>query len=172
MQSLPEKDGVVTEFAPTSVDVRVNELDGKNHCFSIRETCHAIRPDASFVKVKSDSVSVLLAKADEGKKWAHLRASEAAAAKAKSAAAASATAPKADDPAATADPQAGIMNLMKQMYDDGDDEMKRTIAKAWTESRDKEPGDGGDGHGRAMKLFPFFLNCHTKYMFKIHSCSS
>ena len=29
---------------------------------------------------------------------------------------------------------------MKQMYEDGDDEMKRTIAKAWTESRDKNPG--------------------------------
>lgn len=35
------------------------------------------------------------------------------------------------------DPSAGVMNLLKQMYDDGDDEMKRTIAKAWTESRDK-----------------------------------
>ena len=31
-----------------------------------------------------------------------------------------------------------------QMYDEGDDEMKRTIAKAWTESRDKNPmGDLG-----------------------------
>jgi len=30
------------------------------------------------------------------------------------------------------------MNMMKKMYDDGDDEMKRTIAKAWTESRDKK----------------------------------
>ena len=36
-----------------------------------------------------------------------------------------------------ADPQAGLMDLMKKMYDDGDDEMKRTIAKAWTESQDK-----------------------------------
>ena len=37
-----------------------------------------------------------------------------------------------------ADPQANIMNMMKNMYDEGDDEMKRTIAKAWTESRDKK----------------------------------
>lgn len=36
------------------------------------------------------------------------------------------------------DPQAGIMNLMKKMYDEGDDDMKRTIAKAWTESQDKK----------------------------------
>jgi len=30
------------------------------------------------------------------------------------------------------------MDLMKKMYEDGDDDMKRTIAKAWTESRDKK----------------------------------
>lgn len=29
------------------------------------------------------------------------------------------------------DPSAGLMNLMKEMYQDGDPEMKRTIAKAW-----------------------------------------
>lgn len=33
------------------------------------------------------------------------------------------------------------MNLMKQMYEEGDDEMKRTIAKAWTEARDKKSPD-------------------------------
>ena len=56
------------------------------------------------------------------------------------------------------DPSAGIMNvsilenvnlnkklnlflqLMKKMYEDGDDEMKRTIAKAWTEGQDKKNG--------------------------------
>ena len=36
------------------------------------------------------------------------------------------------------DPSSSIMKMMKQMYDDGDDEMKRTIAKAWTESREKQ----------------------------------
>ena len=29
---------------------------------------------------------------------------------------------------------------MKKMYEDGDDEMKRTIAKAWTEGQDKKNG--------------------------------
>jgi calcyclin binding protein len=36
------------------------------------------------------------------------------------------------------DPSAGLMDMMKQMYEDGDDDMKRTIAKAWTESREKQ----------------------------------
>jgi len=37
-----------------------------------------------------------------------------------------------------ADPSAGLMNMMKKMYDEGDDEMKRTIAKAWTEGQEKK----------------------------------
>lgn len=36
------------------------------------------------------------------------------------------------------DPNDSLMSMMKQMYEDGDDEMKRTIAKAWTESREKK----------------------------------
>lgn len=42
--------------------------------------------------------------------------------------------PQLDD---DADPAAGLMSLMRQMYEDGDDEMKRTIAKAWAEGREK-----------------------------------
>ena len=43
--------------------------------------------------------------------------------------------PKVDE---TEDPSGNLMGMLKQMYDDGDDDMKRTIAKAWTESRDKK----------------------------------
>ena len=28
--------------------------------------------------------------------------------------------------------------MMKKMYDEGDDDMKRTIAKAWTEGQEKK----------------------------------
>ena len=28
------------------------------------------------------------------------------------------------------------MSMMKNLYNEGDDEMKRTIAKTWTESKD------------------------------------
>ena len=41
-----------------------------------------------------------------------------------------------------ADPQASIMNMMKDMYANGDDDMKRTIGKAWTESQNKGGGGG------------------------------
>ena len=39
------------------------------------------------------------------------------------------------------DPGDGLMDLLKQMHDDGDDEMKRTIQKAWHESRAKQTPD-------------------------------
>lgn len=38
----------------------------------------------------------------------------------------------------SSDPNASLMGLMKKMYDEGDDEMKRTLNKAWTESQDKK----------------------------------
>jgi len=30
-----------------------------------------------------------------------------------------------------ADPQASLMNMMKKLYEEGDPEMKKTIAQAW-----------------------------------------
>lgn len=42
------------------------------------------------------------------------------------------------DVRAEEDPGSSIMNMMKNLYEEGDDEMKRTIAKAWTEANDKK----------------------------------
>jgi calcyclin binding protein len=36
------------------------------------------------------------------------------------------------------DPSAGIMNMMKKMYEEGDENTKRTIAEAWTKANDKK----------------------------------
>lgn len=35
------------------------------------------------------------------------------------------------------DPMGGLMNVMKKLYDSGDADMKRNIAKAWTEGQEK-----------------------------------
>jgi len=50
------------------------------------------------------------------------------------------------------DPQAGLMKMMKKMYDEGDDDMKRTIAKSWYESQQKQ-GQGGSGGADPMAAF-------------------
>jgi len=41
------------------------------------------------------------------------------------------------------DPQSSIMDLMKKMYNDGDDNMKQLIKKSWTEAQDKKKSGGG-----------------------------
>lgn len=42
-----------------------------------------------------------------------------------------------DDSTDASDPSAGLMNMMKKLYETGDPEMKRMIAKTWQESNDK-----------------------------------
>lgn len=48
----------------------------------------------------------------------------------------------ADDLSKDSDPSAGLMNIMKKMYESGDDDMKRMIAKAWTEGQEKKAQEG------------------------------
>ncbi|KAH0792527.1 calcyclin-binding protein-like [Histomonas meleagridis] len=44
-----------------------------------------------------------------------------------------------NDPKVKEDPNAALMDMMKKMYDEGDDEMKRTISKAMWEAQHKKP---------------------------------
>lgn len=43
-----------------------------------------------------------------------------------------------DKDGAKDDPMGGLMSIMKKMYESGDSDMKRTIAKAWTEGQEKK----------------------------------
>ena len=61
----------------------------------------------------SDMVVVLLAKSESGTKWSGVTAEDVKASEARK--------PKSDP----SDPNGGIMDLMKQMYEDGDDKMKQ-----------------------------------------------
>ena len=42
----------------------------------------------------------------------------------------------------SADPSSGIMDLMKQMYDEGDDNMKKTLGEAMLKSRQEQMRGG------------------------------
>jgi hypothetical protein len=41
------------------------------------------------------------------------------------------------------DPQAGLMDMMKKMYDEGDDDMKRTINEAMAKAQAGKGKEGG-----------------------------
>ncbi|XP_074653818.1 calcyclin-binding protein-like [Tubulanus polymorphus] len=130
-----EKDQVVSNFTERSVKLQVNNLNGENHCLSIGNLHSNISPSGSYHKVKTDCILLMLKKQDAGKKWENVTP---------------VTKTKTDTPASApnlgddSDPSAGIMNLMKKMYEEGDDEMKRTINKAWSESQDKKNAGLGE----------------------------
>ena len=131
VQELPRPEGFETDFRPRAVKFRVCNLSGKNHVFEIKELAYDINAEKSHYKVKSDMVVIFLAKEQIGQQWSHVTAAEKAKAAKKN------EVPKMDD---NADPSKGLMDMMKKMYDEGDDDMKRTIGKAWTESQNRGPG--------------------------------
>jgi len=121
---------------------------GKNHQLQIQKLAYKIQPTLSSCKVKSDNVIISLRKEKDGQTWGHLTEAERKTKETKDS--------KMDEkPAgmqdAGADPSGGIMNMMKKMYDEGDDDMKRMIKKTWYESQQKQakgetpdmPGGGG-----------------------------
>lgn len=93
-------------------------------------------------------ISVFLRKLDTGKEWPGITEIELKADEKKKA-----DVPKMDD---KADPQEGLMSMMKKMYDEGDDEMKRTISKSFMESREKsmKGGDAGEAGMGGMGGMP------------------
>ncbi|CAH9114289.1 unnamed protein product [Cuscuta epithymum] len=112
-------------FKPMSVDVKFNGVQGKNYRFSIGKLNKEIIPDKCKVIVKPNRVVLSLLKASKGN-WLDLHYKD------------DKFKPSVDK---EKDPMAGIMDLMKNMYEDGDDDMKRTIAKAWSDSRSGKVAD-------------------------------
>lgn len=133
-------ENVKSVFGTRRLELEVNALAGKNHSLLITNLMNDILPESSYHKVKTDMVALFLRKSSTAN-WSHVTELEK---KAKE--------PKVPKPEMDGgDPSASLMNMMKQMYDEGDDEMKRTIAKAWTEARDKQQsGAGGLGDFGAL----------------------
>lgn len=128
-------DNVRTVFGSRKIELSVSALENKNYTLVITNLMKGILPDSSYHKVKTDMVVVFLRKSNSDN-WSHVTEAEK---KAKE--------PKVPKPDVDSnDPSSSLMTMMKQMYDEGDDDMKRTIAKAWTEARDKQ-ATGGDFGG-------------------------
>lgn len=123
------KDNITTEFTESSFRLHVYDLDNLDYVCSVVNLFDDIIPEKSYHKVKTDSVLVMLKKKEE-KTWAYVTKQEAKIKDKKP--------PPVDK---DADPQESMMKLMQQMYEEGDDEMKRTIAKSMYESRMKSTVD-------------------------------
>ncbi|KAL7673570.1 hypothetical protein ACOME3_008424 [Neoechinorhynchus agilis] len=129
VSSLAGTDQVKCDFNERGFKLVIERLSGANHVLEIRNLLHRIKCDDSNVKVlKGDVVQISMAKS-ESKKWEYLTEADKQSSERRK--------PKFDPVDEKQDPQEGLMKMMKKMYEEGDDEMKRTIAKAWTESREK-----------------------------------
>lgn len=125
------EDAVKTQFSDEGIEIRIENYKSKNLVFSINKTCHKINPEKCYHKIKSDYLLVFLCKHNPGSSWSHFTNAD------KMKSESSKLKPDSKVDSAT-DPSAGLMDMMKKMYDEGDDDMKRTIAKAWTEGQNKK----------------------------------
>ena len=122
-------ENITSEYSKKSFELQILGLDKRNSALTKKNLLHEIVPSESYHKVKTDMVVLYLKKASS-QHWTYVTESEKKSKEPK--------APKFDK---QEDPSASLMTMMKQMYEEGDDEMKRTIAKAWTEARDKKSPD-------------------------------
>ena len=136
-----DKSEVVCDFTKDSFDLRVHNLDGRNYRCVKDNLDKDIDPAKSKIRIKSNKVYVKLHKIpgeygpDHWTELTSKKSKKDKLAKAK---------------AKAADPMGGIMDLMKDMYESGDEKMKETIGKAMYDSRMgkkaemPEPGNLGD----------------------------
>ncbi|CAH1119316.1 unnamed protein product [Phaedon cochleariae] len=120
-------ENIKCEFTSKSLELVVENMESKNYILKINHLLKTIDPSQSDWKVKKDMVIINAAKSSPDH-WSHVTEWEKKASDKKL--------PNLDTD--KSDPSDGLMSLMKNMYESGDDEMKRTIAKAWTESQGKQ----------------------------------
>jgi calcyclin binding protein len=126
------RDSIICEFTSSSFDLIVKDLNGKSYRLVKDHLEKDIDPDKSKIIVKADKIVVKLAKVKQGDYggydyWTKLTDMKAKSGKSKS---------------KGADPQSSIMDLMKSMYDDGDDKMKKIIGE--TMMKQQQGGLGQD----------------------------
>ncbi|CAN6882135.1 unnamed protein product, partial [Brassica oleracea] len=120
-----DEDKVEAEFKPMSLDVKIHDLQGKNYRCAIPKLHKEIVPEKCKVLVKPKRIVVTMFKSSRGN-WMDIHYKE------------DKIKPSLEK---EKDPMAGIMDMMKNMYEGGDEEMKKAIAKAWTDARSGKAGD-------------------------------
>lgn len=123
-------ENVGVEFTSDSFVMTIT-TDAKDYKFTATSLLKPINIEKSYKKVKpqDEMVALYLKKEKEGVNWGCLTTTEKRLKDSKS--------KTFEEDKSSEDPMGGLMNIMKKMYDTGDSDMKRTIAKAWTEGQEK-----------------------------------
>jgi calcyclin binding protein len=124
--------GATVEFTPTERAFSISVLRESEGLSNLRLTVDPLKkivPSASRYVVRGRTLTVILSKKKKAT-WTKLKKTISAIKK-----------PKAGEPKPKEDPNTALMDMMKKMYDEGDDEMKRTMQKAWWEAQHKKEED-------------------------------
>lgn len=129
------REQVECSYQKDSVELRILGLNGRNYRWVQRslgfllqsiELSHDILPEECKLLIRKDRITMKLKKAHERESWYQLPPEE----------------KKFDNMKDTEDdPTGGLMKLMKNMYDTGDDNMKRAIAEAMTKAQSGQSPD-------------------------------
>jgi len=130
-----DKNNITCHFTKDSFDLIVKDLRGKSYRLFKDNLEHDIVPESSKKVVKADKILVKLAKkkSEYGSfdHWSSLTAKKS----------------KLDKKANKDNPTAGIMDLMKEMYETGDDNMRKVIGETMMKQQTGQLGDGMGGIG-------------------------
>jgi calcyclin binding protein len=123
------KENIITKFSKKSFEVQILDLDKKNYKFGCNNLSKEIEPDGSYVKQTNSGMTIFLKKAKSSDHWDSLEQKKSLLG-------------ESEKPAGlSSDPNAGLMEMMKEMYQNGDPEMKRVIAESWTKAQSGDMGN-------------------------------
>ncbi|CAF1380311.1 unnamed protein product [Adineta ricciae] len=118
------KDQVECSFEKNGFHLQIQKLKNINYSLKKTHLRHDIKPEESTFRVKKDMVIVSLRKVESTNWESFLKEEKPAVLKSLP------NLSKAKD-------NESFMNAVEEMYENGDDDTKRAIAKAWTQSREK-----------------------------------
>jgi len=116
------KGAIHSHYTDRGFAIAIHDYNGKNLKLTINNLYKDL-DKAGCKEIKREKTVTIKLKKKQSGKWLKLIATK--------------DDMKKEDSADTSDPSAGLMTMMKKLYDEGDEEMKKLIAKTWTESQDK-----------------------------------
>jgi calcyclin binding protein len=126
------RDQATIEFKPLDHAFSITILREAQGLPNLRLTVDPLKkilPLGSRCTTQGKTLTIILKKKKSGT-WTKLKKTKSAIKK-----------PKPNEPKKSDDPSAGLMDMMKTMYDEGDEDMKRTMQKAWWEAQNKKDKD-------------------------------
>ena len=119
------KENIVCEFEDKSFDLRIQGLNNRNMRLKVPELHAQVELAECKFQIKSNSITITLIKTNGEKHWTDLKPKKSMMGEKESDKA------KKPKPVNNENPMGGMMDMMKNMYENGDEGTKRMIAESW-----------------------------------------